>query len=272
MNDSTEIDTETASCETTHYKRISIQELINDEPMQGPRGIHNTNLAPTKAYSSLSPRSLESQGQAAKQSGSSPFVPTFNPETSIAPAMHNSATQSLSSSNSNLRPLAPQPSFAGLNIIAAAARRCCAKCGRSDSPSWCRLPEGFQLLCNTCCVCQQDKSEIKRQKSYKSWLEGLANTRPPAHPESMEKQNIKVTEHQCVRCKTPNSPTWRKRIDGDLLCYACALSEESHIPYRPKIVKVPQAPYIPIEYNSFNRSAGQIGLDAHINHRPDPFQ
>jgi len=249
--------------DTTHYKRISIQELINEEPVVPMQGSGNHSTLPlTKDDASLSSKFLELQSQTVRQSGPLSLVPTTNPTTSMPPAITNSATQpSPSPPSSILRPLAPQPSFAGLNIIAAAVRRCCAKCGRSDSPSWCRLPEGSQLLCNACCACQRDKPEIKRQRNYKSWLEGLATTRPLIQTKSVERKHVEAMEHRCVRCGTPNSPTWRRRMNGDLLCYACALSEGSHIPYRPRITKAAQISYIPIEYNSFSRSTAQSGPD-----------
>lgn len=133
--------------------------------------------------------------------------------------------------------------------------RICNRCGTFNTPSWRRCTETGRPLCNACGLNQRIYG--RKRAHYEQWLaatlelnrqrqqEGANPTCRLAWPESIPNPDsvkshirtatvmVPMESRHCSNCQVTKTPVWRKRLDGEILCNACALYERTHDGPRP---------------------------------------
>ncbi|ORX48991.1 hypothetical protein BCR36DRAFT_354163 [Piromyces finnis] len=95
----------------------------------------------------------------------------------------------------------------------------CSNCRTRITPTW-RRGKKDDLLCNACGLYEKQN---KKSRPFEKIGNGLIK---------LCKDNNTI-KHICSNCKAMKSPTWRKGLEGQILCNACGLFLKQHNMDRP---------------------------------------
>ncbi|OUM58814.1 hypothetical protein PIROE2DRAFT_47606, partial [Piromyces sp. E2] len=95
----------------------------------------------------------------------------------------------------------------------------CSNCQTRITPTW-RRGKNDNLLCNACGLYEKQN---KNPRPFEKLENGITK---------LFKKNNTI-KHVCSNCKTIKSPTWRKGLEGQILCNACGLFLKQHNIDRP---------------------------------------